>query len=200
MAHPVSDKLSGLIDAFAQLPGVGPKTAEKFAFYVLKSPVGEAMRISHAIDEVKHSMHVCSKCFALADNDPCVLCTSDKRDRTIICVVEQPKDVWTLERAGSYNGLYHVLMGRVAPLDGVGPDDLTLTELVKRIGEEGVREVIIATNPDAEGDITATCVRQRLEPTGVRVTRLARGVPTGGTLEHASKQMLSDAFDGRRDL
>lgn len=200
MARPVSDKLSSLIEAFAQLPGVGPKTAEKFAFYVLKASPEEAMRISRAIDEVKGSMHICSKCFALADHDPCAICSDPKRDHSVVCVVEQPQDIWTLERAGSYNGLYHVLMGRVAPLDGVGPEDLTLEELLKRVRDGGLREVILATNPDAEGDITATCVSRRLTPEGVKVTRLARGVPTGGTLEHASKQMLADAFQGRRDV
>jgi len=200
MARPVSDKLSALIQAFAQLPGVGPKTAEKFAFYVLKAPAEEAMRIARSIEEVKHSMHVCSECFALADHDPCAICSDPRRDRSMICVVEQPQDIWTLERAGTYTGLYHVLMGRVAPLDGVGPEDLTLDELLKRVKGGEVREVILATNPDAEGDITASCVTKRLAGEDVKVTRLARGVPTGGTLEHASKQMLLDAFQGRRDV
>ena len=199
MPRAVSEKLTALIEAFSQLPGVGPKTAEKYAFYVLKAQTREALGLAQAITDVKESMKVCTSCFALADRDPCSICSDPKRDHSVICVVEQPKDVWTVERAETYNGLYHVLMGRIAPLDGVGPEDLTLNELAARVKAGGVREVIVATNPDAEGDITAACVKERLASGGARVTRLARGIPTGATLEHASRQMLADALEGRRE-
>jgi len=199
MSRPVSEKLAELIDAFAQLPGVGPKTAEKFAFYILKAEPSEALRISESIKDVKNSMVVCSRCFALGDKDPCAICDNPRRDKATVCVVEQPKDVWTMERAGTYSGLYHVLMGRIAPLDGVGPEDLTLDELVSRVKGGAIREIIIATNPDAEGDITAGVVRERLDGLGVTVTRLARGIPTGASLDNVSRQMLVDALKGRRE-
>jgi len=199
MPRAVSEKLAALIEAFAQLPGVGPKTAEKYAFYILKAEPLEALELARAITDVKESMKVCSTCFALADRDPCSICSDPKRDHSLLCVVEQPKDVWTIERAETYNGLYHVLMGRIAPLEGVGAEDLTLKELVARVKGALVREVIVATNPDAEGDITASCIKDRLATSGARVTRLARGIPTGATLEHASRQMLADALDGRRE-
>lgn len=197
MSRAVSEKLASLIEAFAQLPGVGPKTAEKYAFYILKTGDQEALSLARAIHEVKRSMQVCSQCFALADRDPCAICSDPKRDRSMLCVVEQPKDVWTVERTGAYHGLYHVLMGRVAPLDEVAMDDLTIAELVKRARAEEIREVIVATNPDAEGDVTASAITDRLADCHVRVTRIARGIPTGASLEHASRQMLLDAFQGR---
>jgi recombination protein RecR len=189
-----------LIQAFGRLPGVGAKTAERLAHHILKCPAEEALELAGAIQEAKERIRHCEVCFHLteADSPRCAICRDSRRDPGLICVVEQPRDLLALEGAGTYQGVYHVLLGRLAPLQGMGPDQLTLDALETRVRAGGVREVILATNPTLEGDGTALLVSQRLAPTGVTLTRLARGLPSGGALEFANKEMLADALSGRR--
>ena len=200
MPRAVSEKLAALIEAFAQLPGVGPKTAEKYAFYILKAETQEALGLAQAITDVKQSMKVCTSCFALADRDPCSICSDPKRDHSVVCVVEQPKDVISLEKTGACKWLYHVLGGHNAPLEGTDASDLTIDKLVERVRTGEVKEIIMATNPNLEGDGTSLYISSVLKPFGVRTTRLARGLPTGSTIEYASGRILTDAILGRQSL
>lgn len=195
-----SKSVTRLIDEFAKLPGIGNKTAERLAYHVLRASNGEALGLADAIRDVKENVRHCSTCYNLAEEDLCDLCRDPRRDASLVCVVEQPRDVMALEKAGTYRGVYHVLLGRIAPLEGVGPENLTIDALIERVRRGGVREVIMATNPTLEGDGTALYISNRLEGMPVEVTRLARGIPSGSVLEFANKEMLSDAINGRQKL
>jgi recombination protein RecR len=181
-----------------QLPGIGPKTAERLTHHLLAQEPADVFALADALRAVKEMVHRCGRCCNLTEGELCALCSDPRRDATLVCVVEQPRDVTALERSGSYRGLYHVLHGRLAPLDNVGPEHLTIDALVRRVREGGVKEVIMATNPTLEGDGTALYVASLLSPLGVRITRLARGLPSGSVLEFANSQMLADALEGRR--
>lgn len=187
-----------LIDAFADLPGIGRRTAERLAYHVLNMPKNDALAFADAIRAVKENLRPCRTCFNLAEGDECGICADPRRDRSLLCVVEQVRDLLALEQAGSYRGLYHVLQGRIAPLEGKGPEGLSLDALVARIGQGQFREVILGTTPNVEGDATALLVAQRLEGQPVELTRLARGLTVGASLEQANREMLVDAFAGRR--
>jgi recombination protein RecR len=190
--------IAHLIQEFSKLPGIGPKTAERLTHYLLGAGRGEALALADALRGISERVRPCRQCFNLTEGDLCSICTDARRDPSLICVVEQPRDLAALERAGSYRGLYHVLQGRLAPLDNVGPEQLTLDALVQRVQRGAVREVILATNPTLEGDGTALYISNLLAGTGVLITRLARGLPSGSVLEFANSQMLADALEGRR--
>ena len=190
-----------LIEQLASLPGIGMRSAERIAFHLLKQPPEEAMKLADAIRDVKTRIRHCSICFNLTENDPCDICSDPGRDHSVVCVVEQPKDLLALESAGLYKGVYHVLMGRLAPLDEIGPGDLTIDALVQRLESGAVKEVIMGTNPTMEGDGTALHIQnvlQRLPQ--IQVTRLARGLPAGGSIEYANKNILADAILGRQKM
>ena len=192
-----------VIDAFSRLPGVGRRSAERLAFHLLKADPEEALGLARAIEDLKKLVRHCRICFNLADDDLCAICGDPRRDRSSVLVVEQPKDLLAIEETGSYTGLYHVLMGRLSPLEGVGPEDLTIEALIERVrsAPEGeLREVILGLNPTLEGDGTGLYLGERLRGEGVRVTRLARGLPTGGQLELANRAVLAEAIAGRRSL
>ncbi len=190
--------ISRLIDSFADLPGIGRRTAERLAYHVLNMPRAEAIQFADAIRAVKDNLRPCRTCFNLAEGDECGICTDPRRDRALLCVVEQVRDLLALEQAGSYRGLYHVLQGRVAPLEGKGADGMTLDALAARVANGQFREVILGTTPNLEGDATQLVVAQRLEGMPVELTRLARGLTVGSSLEQANREMLVDAFAGRR--
>ena len=193
--------IEDLVKELAKLPGIGSKTAQRLAFHLLKEPAEAAERLAQAIRRVRAQVMACGACGNLSDEDPCAICRDPRRDATLLCVVEEAKDVAAIERAGRYRGHYHVLGGRVSPLDGVGPDALRITPLVERVRNgSGVREVIVATNPSMEGEVTATYLQQVLRPTGVRVTRIARGLPVGGDLEYADGVTIAQALDARREM
>lgn len=194
------ESLQRLIDELQRLPGVGQKTAERLAYHVLKTSADEAMRLAYAIRDVKKNIRSCSVCCMVTERDPCAICEDPNRDRALICVVEQPRDVYALEKAGTFRGLYHVLMGAIALLDGIEAKDLTTGRLDERLKAGGVREVILATNPNLDGDATALHLTQLLRQHGVRITRIARGIPAGSTLEYASRAILEDALEGRREV
>ncbi len=200
MSSSYTESLNKLIEEFGKLPGVGPKTAERLAFYVLKAEPAEAMKLADAIRDVKHRIKRCEICYNYSDEKICEICSDQRRDNSIICVVEQPKDVTALEKTGACKWVYHVLGGHIAPLEGIEPSDLTIEALVERIRKGGAEEVIMATNPNMAGDGTALYISSLLKDTGVRITRLARGLPTGGTIEYANGKMLTDAIIGRRQL
>jgi recombination protein RecR len=189
-----------LIEAFGRLPGVGAKTAERLAHHILKCPTDEALALADAIRGVKDRVGHCQSCFHLteAGSPLCAICRDEKRDPSVVCVVEQPRDLMALEKAGAFSGVYHVLLGRLAPLQGVGPEQLTVDALEARVRSGHVKELIMATNPNLEGDGTALYVANRLADTGVSITRLARGLASGSVLEFANKEMLSDALHGRQ--
>ena len=192
--------LDNLIDQFAKLPCVGPKTAERLAFHILKSESPEALALAEAISDVKKNIRQCKTCFNLAESESCPICSDSRRETSIICVVEQPKDVISLEKTGLCKWVYHVLNGHIAPLEGIEPADLTIDALMKRIRLGTVKEVVMATNPNLEGDGTALYIQSRLSSMHVKVTRLARGLPTGSTIEFASGNILADAILGRNPL
>jgi recombination protein RecR len=187
-----------LVDWFAELPGVGRKTAERLAHHVLRMSPAEALAFADAIRAVKESLRPCAVCFNLAEHELCDVCRDQRRDRGMICVVEQVRDLLALEKAGNYRGLYHVLQGKVAPLEGRGPESLTLDALEARVRAGDVREVLMGTTPNVEGDATALAVAQRLEGLPVAITKLARGLTVGATLEQANREMLADAIQGRQ--
>ena len=195
-----AETIERLMAELGKLPGIGARTAERLAFHILKATDAEALGLADAIHDVKTKIRPCSQCFNLSEGDLCTVCADPRRDRSAICVVEQPKDLLALEATGAYQGLYHVLMGHIAPLEGVEAEDLTIAALVERVKAGGVSEVILATNPTVAGDGTALHISSLLAPTGVKVTRLARGLPTGGQIEYANKSILSDAITERRDL
>ena len=189
-----------LIDQFSQLPGIGKRSAERIAFYLIKQPAEVAGELARAIEDFTQSLQVCSLCGHVSESDPCPICQDQERDHGVVLVVEQPTDVTTLEQTGMYRGVYHVLLGRLAPLEGVGPGELNVEGLIERVKRQQVREVILGTNPTLEGDGTALYLAERLEKLGAKVTRLARGLPTGSTLATVSKAVLSDALQGRRGM
>ncbi|MDP9341454.1 MAG: recombination mediator RecR [Actinomycetota bacterium] len=189
-----------LIDELARLPGVGPKSAQRLAFHLVKAPSDEARRLADAIVQAKERMRFCRECGNLAEQELCRYCRDPGRDPTLICVVEEPKDVVAIEKAGVIKGRYHILGGAISPLDGVGPDDLRVNELLERVERDGVVEVILATNPNLEGNATAMYVAALLKPIGIRVTRLASGLPVGGDLEYADEITLGQALEGRREM
>lgn len=192
--------LENLIDKFAALPGIGRKSAQRLAFYILSQPEGEAEAFANAILEARSSVHCCSVCQNLTEGEICSICASDRRDRGTICVVSEPRDVLSIERSREYNGVYHVLHGVLSPMSHVGPDDIRITELVARVSGGNVNELIMATNPDTEGEATAMYISRLVKPFNVRVTRLAYGIPVGSNLEFADDATLTRALEGRTDM
>ena len=196
----VTQSIGTLIDQLAKLPGIGRKSAERLAYHLLRVPKAEALALADAIRDVRDNVHYCRACFNLAEGELCTICSDPKRDQSQLCVVEQPRDLMALEQAGVYRGLFHVLLGRIAPLDGVGPEQLTIDRLIERIRAGGVNEVIMATNPTVEGDGTALYLSNILAEYPVNVTRLARGITTGSILEYTNKEVLGEALTGRQRL
>jgi recombination protein RecR len=194
----LTESVANLIEQLAKLPGIGRKSAERLTYHLLRVNVAEALALADAIRQVRENVHYCRVCFNLAEQDVCGICQDPKRDQAMLCVVEQPRDLMSLEAAGTYRGLYHVLLGRIAPLDGVGPDQLTLDALVERVRQGQFREVIMATNPTVEGDGTALHISNLLAEFSVEITRLARGITTGSVLEFTNKEILADALAGRQ--
>jgi recombination protein RecR len=195
------EPVAKLIDEFSRLPGIGPKTASRLTFYLLRAPREQSEALADALRELRERTTFCSVCFNITEADPCAVCADEKRDRSVICVVEEPLDVIAIERTRDYRGLYHVLHGTIAPVEGIGPDELRIAELLSRFDSTPpVREVIIATNPNMEGEATAMYIARQIEGRGVRVTRLARGLPVGGDLEYADEVTLSRALAGRQAL
>ena len=192
--------LARLIDELSKLPGVGPKTAQRLAYHILRASSGDTEALAAAVRSVKTDLRYCSVCFNIAESDPCGICASDERDKRTVCVVEEPLDVLAIERTGQYRGVYHVLHGAISPVNGVRPDDLKIAQLVTRVRGGGIEELILATNPNLEGEATSMYVAQLLAGSGVRVTRLARGLPMGGDLEYADEVTVSRALEGRRAL
>ena len=193
------EPVAKLIDEFSRLPGIGPKTASRLAFYLLRAPEEQAQSLADALSELRERITFCSTCFNITESDPCTICTDERRDRSVLCVVEEPLDVIAIERTRDFHGLYHVLHGTIAPVEGIGPDDLRIAQLMPRLDADPlVREVIIATNPNIEGEATAMYIARQLEGREVRVTRLARGLPVGGDLEYADEVTLSRALAGRQ--
>jgi recombination protein RecR len=195
-----TETLNRLIEEFGKLPGVGPKTAERLAIRILNTPPNEAMAMADAIRDVKTKIGRCEICCNISEGPVCQICSDTRRDSTIICVVEQPRDVISLEKTGACKWVYHVLGGHIAPLEGIEPGDLTIEQLLKRVRGGGVKEVVMATNPNIAGDGTTLYISSLLRPMGVKITRLARGLPTGSTIEYASGKMLTDAILGRQEL
>ena len=192
--------IQDLIDELARLPGIGPKSAQRLAFYLVKAPAPDARRLADAIVAAKDKVRFCRECFGVAEGDLCRICRDPGRDSSVICVVEESKDQAAVEKAGVIKGRYHILGGAISPLEGIGPDDLRVQELLDRVGRDHVEEVILATNPNLEGNATAMYVAALLKPLGVKVTRLASGLPVGGDLEYADEVTLGQALEGRRDM
>ncbi len=190
--------VSRLIDEFHKLPGIGPKTAQRLAYHLIRMPADEARGLAEAIGGVKDRIVLCGECFDITESDPCSICVDEGRDRTRMCVVEEPLDVRALERTRSYNGLYHVLHGVISPINGIGPEDLKIRGLLERLRTDGVEEIVIATNPNVEGEATALYLQRLLAALGVRITRPARGLPVGGDLEYADEVTLGRAIEGRQ--
>jgi recombination protein RecR len=196
----ITESVAKVIDEFARLPGIGKKSAERLAYHILRVPKAEALSLADAIRNVRENVRYCRTCFNLSEADECAICLDPKRDRTQLCIVEQPRDLMALEQAGAYRGLYHVLLGRIAPLEGTGPDQLTIDALLARIRYGQFREIIMATNPTVEGDGTALYITSQLAGLNVEVSRLARGITTGSILEYTNKEILADALTGRQKL
>ncbi|HEX9410529.1 MAG TPA: recombination mediator RecR [Actinomycetota bacterium] len=192
--------IQDLIDELARLPGIGPKSAQRLAFYMVKAPPQDARRLAEAIVAAKERVRFCRECYGVAEGDLCRICRDPGRDASLICVVEESKDQAVIEKAGVIKGRYHVLGGAISPLEGIGPDDLRVQELLDRVGKDSVQEVILATNPNLEGNATAMYVAGLLKPLGIRVTRLASGLPVGGDLEYADEVTLGQALEGRREM
>lgn len=192
------EPVARLIEELARLPGIGPKTAQRLTFHLLRVPAEHARALAEAIVHMKEAVIFCSVCLNITDRDPCTICRSETRDRSTICVVEEPLDVLAIERTREYKGLYHVLHGAIDPVGGVGPDDLKIRELLRRLEDGAVTEVILATNPNVEGEATSMYVARLVQPLGARVSRLARGLPIGGDLEYADEVTLARALEGRR--
>ena len=189
-----------LIESLTKLPGIGRKTASRLAFHILRSSPSEAQALARAILEVKEKIHLCSVCFNLTDEDPCRICHDENRNREVLCVVEGPNDLIAIENTGEFNGTYHVLHGTISPLDGIGPENIKIRELMERLQREGIGEVILATNPTVEGGATALYLTELIKPLGVRVTRIAFGIPMGGEIEYSDGMTLSKALEGRREV
>ncbi len=200
MAQIIVGPVQSLINEFSKLPTVGPKTAARLVFYLLNRPRSEAQLLADAILALKDRVRLCSRCFSITEDDPCAICTDGRRDGDLLCVVAEAKDIYALERSGAYRGKYHVLGGLISPMDGVGPAQLRVKELIERVAGDGVREVVLATNPNAEGEATALYLSRLIAPSGVSVTRLAYGLPIGGDLDYADEVTLARAVEGRRAL
>jgi recombination protein RecR len=194
------EPVARLIDALQRLPGIGPKTAQRLTFFLLKRPAEEVRELSEALMGMKERIGHCHVCFNVTDQDPCRLCADPARDPRVLCVVEEPNDLLAMERTGEFRGRYHVLLGALSPLDGIGPEDLRIRELLARVEREGVSEIILATNPNVEGEATALYLAKLLRPFTGRITRIARGLPVGGDLEYADQVTLSKALEGRREI
>jgi len=195
-AGPVQD----LIDELGRLPGVGPKSAQRIAFHLLKLPKQDALRLARSITEVKDRVSFCTRCFNIAEGDECGICADPRRDATVICVVEEPRDIVAVEKTGEFKGRYHVLQGALSPIEGIGPDQIRVKELLGRLDDEGITEIILCTNPNIEGETTAMYIGRLLKPLGLRVTRIASGLPVGGDLEYADELTLGRALEGRREV
>ncbi|MEI2998585.1 MAG: recombination mediator RecR [Senegalimassilia faecalis] len=189
-----------LLDELERLPGVGPKSAQRMAYWILNSDRATALRLAEAIVEVKDTVHFCSRCFNYAEDDECEICRSTSRNQQLLCVVSEPRDIPPIERTAVYQGLYHVLSGALSPMDGIGPDDLHIAQLMQRLATEDVQEVVLATNPNVEGETTAAYLARLIKPLGIKVTRLASGLPVGGDLEFADEVTLGRALEARRVL
>ena len=194
------EPVARLIEAFQKLPGVGPKTAQRMTFFLLKRPADEVNELAEALRELKTRIRYCRECFNVTEEDPCRICRDPARDARILCIVEEPNDLLALERTGEFRGRYHVLLGALSPLDGIGPEDIKVRELLTRLDAPGIEEVILATNASVEGEATAIYLAKLLRPLGLRVTRIARGLPVGGDLEYADEVTLSKALEGRREM
>ena len=193
---PVQD----LIDELGKLPGIGPKSAQRIAFHLLKVPADDVARLATAIAEAKAKVRFCSRCWNVAEAEFCPICADDRRDPTVLCVVEESRDIVAIEKTGEFKGRYHVLLGAMSPLEGIGPEQLKMKELFARLEPEGVQEVILCTNPNTEGEVTAMYLARMLQPFGIRVTRIASGLPVGGDLEYADELTLGKALEGRREV
>lgn len=193
---PVQD----LVDELSKLPGIGPKTAQRLAFHILKTEDVDAKRLAEAILEVKDKMRFCDKCFNVSTTELCEFCSDPRRDPTIVCVVEEPRDIWAIEKTAEFRGRYHVLGGAISPIDGIGPDQLHISELIERLEPDGIKEIIVATNPNVEGDATAIYIARLIGPLGVEVSRISSGLPVGGDLEYADEVTLGRALEGRRRM
>lgn len=200
MANVYPAAVQDLIDELGRLPGIGPKSAQRVAFHLLKATKVDALRLAGAISQAKDRVSFCQQCFNIAEGESCELCTDDRRDHTVLCVVEEPRDIVAVEKTQEFNGRYHVLQGAISPIEGIGPEQLRIRELLGRLDREGVQEVILCTNPNLEGEATAMYLSRLLKDLDVRVTRIASGLPVGGDLEYADEVTLSQALDGRREM
>jgi recombination protein RecR len=200
VASPFEGPVQSLVDELGRLPGIGPKSAQRIAFYLLKAAPEDAKRLARAVVEAKERVSWCRRCFNFAEGELCVYCRDDRRDSSLLCVVEEPRDIVAVERTQEYRGRYHVLLGAISPIEGIGPDQLKIKELLARVNDEGVEEVILATNPNIEGEATAMYLARLLKPLGLRVTRIASGLPVGGDLEYADEVTLGRALEGRREV
>lgn len=195
-----ADPILRLISEFTRLPGIGEKTAERLTFHLLAQQKEEGLRLADAIRDLKEKVKPCATCYNISEAPLCSICSDARRDQGVVCVVEQSRDLWAIEKSGAYRGIYHVLHGRLSPLDGVGPESLTITPLLERARKGGIREVILATNPTAEGDATAFYLQKTLAPLVSKVTRIARGLPAGSSFEYANRTIVMDAIQGRKEL
>ena len=200
MAGVYTQPVQALIDELGRLPGIGPKSAQRIAFHLLKLPSDDVGRLAMAISDAKARVRFCARCWNFADAELCPICLDDRRDATVLCVVEESRDIVSIEKTGEFRGRYHVLLGAMSPLDGIGPEQLKMKELFARLEPEGVQEVIVCTNPNTEGEVTALYLARMLKPFGIRVTRIASGLPVGGDLEYADELTLGRALEGRREL
>lgn len=200
MASNYTPPVQVLIDELGRLPGIGPKSAQRIAFHLLKVPADDVARLAHAISDAKARVRFCERCFNVAEDVLCPICSDDARDSSIVCVVEESRDIVAVERTGEFRGRYHVLLGAMSPLEGIGPEQLKIRELVARIEPEGIEEIILCTNPNTEGEVTAMYLARLLKPIGLRVTRIASGLPVGGDLEYADELTLGRALEGRRSV
>lgn len=195
-----AEPIARLINELSKLPGIGNKTAQRLAFFIVNMSKEQASDLAEAIEEVKEEIRICSLCGNLTDIDPCSICSSHRRDKTTMCVVKDPRDVVAMEKMQEYNGLYHVLHGTISPMQGIGPDDIRIKELLERLNDNQVKEVILATNPDVEGEATAMYIARLIKPMGILTTRIAHGIPVGGDLEYADQITLQKSFEGRREI
>ncbi|HDZ6923710.1 TPA: recombination protein RecR [Listeria monocytogenes] len=194
------EPITKLIDSFMKLPGIGPKSAARLAFYVLDMKEDDVLDFAKALIDAKRNLSFCSVCGHITDKDPCYICADTSRDRSVICVVQESKDVIAMEKMRDFHGLYHVLHGTISPMDGIGPEDINIPDLLKRLQDDTIEEVILATNPNVEGEATAMYISRLLKPSGIKVTRIAHGLPVGGDLEYADEVTLSKAMEGRREV
>ncbi|MGD9677771.1 MAG: recombination mediator RecR [Vulcanibacillus sp.] len=197
MSYNYPEPIAKLIEGFTRLPGIGPKTAQRLAFYVLKMKEEEVYNIASALINVRKNLTNCTKCHNITVSNPCMICSDKTRDNSVICIVQEPKDIIAIERTGEYHGLYHVLNGAISPMEGIGPEELKLRELILRLNDEDVTEIIIATNPNIEGEATAIYISKLIKSIGIKVTRIAHGLPVGGDLDYADEVTLTKALEGR---